>query len=169
MPARSQFQASGLSDSFGIAALTRDSLELPPAIAAAMIDHLRACLPAEGVGLISVLDDPSSWIADRYYPGRNADSSPTRFTMNPVDVGFALSEMKRRGSRLGAIVHSHPRTPPEPSALDLAEATASGVFHVIVGFTPRVTVKAWRLTFDRAGRAVDAVEAPLRLVASVTG
>ena len=58
------------------------------------------CLPRQRIG--------SSLTAVRFYPGRNMDRSPRRYTMDPADVVAALVDMKREKTRLGAIVHSHP-------------------------------------------------------------
>jgi proteasome lid subunit RPN8/RPN11 len=80
--------------------------------------------------------------------------------MEPADVLAALADMKREKTRLGVIVHSHPRTPPVPSRTDLAEANFPGVLSLIVGFSPVVALRAWRLIYDDRGTAVrfDAVQ-----------
>lgn len=143
-------------------------LILPSAVATAMIDHLMACLPLEGVGLVSVTDDSQGWIADRYYAGRNLDASPTRFTMDPADVSTAVADMGRRKARLGAVAHSHPRTPPVPSRHDLAEATLPGALCLIVAFMPTVSLRGWQLTFNDVGVAVGAGEITLRIVTDAT-
>ena len=143
-------------------------LIIPSAVVGAMIDHLAGWLPLEGVGLVSVIDGPQGWTGDRYYGGRNLDASPTRFTMDPVDVTTAVADMGRRTSRLGAIVHSHPRTPPVPSRHDLAEATVPGALYLIVGFTPTVSLRGWRLTFNDVGAAVGAGEITLRIETGAT-
>ena len=115
-------------------------------------------LPCEGVGLVAGRGDGAGVRAERYYPGRNADASPMRYTMAPVEVTEALQDMERHGTRLGAIVHSHPRTPPVPSRTDLMEARFPGVLSLIVGFQPAVALRAWHMEFDRAGVATHARE-----------
>ena len=77
-----------------------------------------------------------------------------RYTMDPADVLSALSDMERRGARLGAIVHSHPQTPPMPSLTDLAEANFPGVLNLIVGFSPEIHTRAWKLIFNIDGIAI---------------
>jgi proteasome lid subunit RPN8/RPN11 len=119
-----------------------------------MIEHLASCLPLEGVGLLSAGASDSGLRVRDFYPGRNSDASPRRYTMDPVDVRAALFEMQRRGTRLGAIVHSHPRTPPTLSATDLAEARYAGVLSVIVGFEPQCEVRAWSFEFGAEGTVV---------------
>jgi desampylase len=142
-------------------------LILDPAIVAAMVAHLHECLPHEGAGLLSVLDHPPAIVADRFYPARNVDASPARFTMDPLDVLAAVQDMERRGRRVGAIVHSHPRTPPVPSRGDMAEATVPGALAVIVGFQPTVSIRGWRLQFDYLGNATGALEIPVVMPDSV--
>jgi len=74
--------------------------------------------------------------------------------MDAADVLAALASMKREKTRLGVIVHSHPITPPVPSRTDLVEANYPGVLSLIVGFSPRVELRAWRLVHDNHGLAV---------------
>jgi proteasome lid subunit RPN8/RPN11 len=112
------------------------------------------CLPYEGVGLLAARRASRRLIANRFYAGRNIDASAERYTMDPVDVHVALEDMEQRGLRLLAIVHSHPHTPPVPSVVDLAEAELPGVLSVIVGLTPVVDMRAWRIVFSQGRVAV---------------
>ena len=123
-----------------------------------VVQHMRRCLPCEGVGLLATSAMAPRMAAHRYYPGRNIDASPHRYTMDPVDILGALHDMERRGMRLMAIVHSHPATPPVPSASDLAEAKIPGVLSLIVGLTPVVELRAWRFVFSENGIAVRSKE-----------
>jgi proteasome lid subunit RPN8/RPN11 len=84
--------------------------------------------------------------------------------MDPRDVSWALRDMARSRTKLGAIVHSHPRTPPLPSVTDLAEARFPGVISVIVGLHPRVEVRAWRLPGMGLGAAEEPEEIEIRVV-----
>jgi proteasome lid subunit RPN8/RPN11 len=144
-------------------------LILDAVIITAILAHLRECLPLEGAGLLSVLDRPPAIVADRYYPARNADASPARFTMDPLDVLLSAQDMERRGRRVGAIVHSHPRTPPVPSRGDIAEATVPGALMVVVGFQPTVSIRGWCLQLDCRGNATGAVEIPVVMPGNVLG
>jgi proteasome lid subunit RPN8/RPN11 len=128
-----------------------------------MIDHLRACLPNEGVGILSVTEEANEAISAGYYPGRNIDASRTRYTMDPDDVRAAFRDMARLGTTLGAIVHSHPRTPPTLSRLDLAEATLPNALVVIVGFQPALDARAWRLEVDAPGWVTGGRQVPIRV------
>ena len=130
------------------------SLTLSTELRDSIIEYLRRCLPDEGVGVLATSGIDLSLTAVRFYPGRNMDRSPRRYTMDAADVLAALSNMKREKTRLGAIVHSHPITPPVPSETDLIEANYPGVLSLIVGFSPVVELRAWRLVYDGHGVAV---------------
>lgn len=103
-------------------------------------------MPNEGVGLLSVEEGALPLRALRFYPGKNLNESPSRFTMDPRDVLRACEDMEREGTRLGVIVHSHPTTAPEPSQTDLRELAMPGVVNLIVQLRPRVTARAWEIT-----------------------
>ena len=137
------------------------SLTMSAELADSIVEYLRGCLPDEGVGVVATSGIGSSLTAVRFYPGRNKDQSPRRYTMDTADVMAALLNMKREQTRLGVIVHSHPSTPPVPSRTDLVEASYPGVLSLIVGFSPVVELKAWRLVHDSHGVAVRFEEVPL--------
>jgi proteasome lid subunit RPN8/RPN11 len=117
-----------------------------------ILAHLRASLPKEGCGLLATirgdtlaeLEGPER--AVRFYPGTNIDDSVTRYTMDPMEVLAALRDMETNGWRLGAIVHSHPASPPTPSPTDLREAHYQGALMMIVSFAARDPVaRAWAI------------------------
>jgi proteasome lid subunit RPN8/RPN11 len=114
----------------------------------AVLAHLRAALPHEGCGLLAVRRGESGTaIATRFYPGTNRDASPTRYTMDPVEVLAAFRDLDANGWSLGAIVHSHPATPPTPSPTDLREAFYPEALMIIVSFAAVSPVaRAWRLS-----------------------
>jgi [CysO sulfur-carrier protein]-S-L-cysteine hydrolase len=120
----------------------------------ALVDYMQRCLPYEGVGLLATSAMAPRMVAHRFYPGRNVDASPHRYTMDPIDVLGALHDMERRRMWLMAIVHSHPDTPAVPSARDLAEAEVPGALSLIVGLTPVVELRAWQFVFSDDGIAV---------------
>jgi [CysO sulfur-carrier protein]-S-L-cysteine hydrolase len=137
------------------------SLTISDEIRDIIVAFLRRCLPHEGVGLLAAIRLGSSLVAVRFYPGRNMDSSPRRYTMDPADVMAALADMKREKTRLGAIVHSHPNTTPIPSWTDFVEARFPGVLSLIVGLSPVLELRAWYLVYDGDGVAVGCEEVPI--------
>jgi [CysO sulfur-carrier protein]-S-L-cysteine hydrolase len=129
----------------------------------AMLDHLRAALPAEGCGLL-VCDDRDDGHLEitHIFPGRNVLASPTRFRMDPAEVIAAFRTMRERNLRLAAIFHSHPNSPPTLSATDLREAHYPEAAIVIVSFASQVpAVVAWRL--ERGSDGLTPEEIPVRV------
>lgn len=158
----------------------------------AVLRHLTAALPHEGVGLLATawMSDelgvgsresgverntpdsrlppgqaPDSFIrAMKFYPGRNVDASPSRFTMDPVEVLHALREIDEHGWWLGAIVHSHPHGPGRPSATDLREARYPDALTVIVSLAEQpARLRAWRLPVSttQPGAIASTIEVPV--------
>jgi proteasome lid subunit RPN8/RPN11 len=138
-------------------------LVLPDELWSLVLAHLQANMPNEGVGLLSTVDSGGAVRAVRFYPGRNLNESPTRFTMDPLDVLRACEDMEREGTRLGVVVHSHPVTAPEPSRTDLRELAMPGVVNLIVQMQPRIIARAWEIALDGS------VEIPIRTVVTVSG
>lgn len=138
------------------------SVRLTAELYKVMIGHLRGALPQEGCGLLAIRHEAGGALATRFYPGTNLDASPTRYTMDPVEVLAAFRDLDANGWTLGAIVHSHPATPPTPSPTDLREAFYPEALMIIVSFAavPPV-VRAWRLEGSPRPRA--AAEVPLVL------
>jgi len=154
-----------------------------------LLRHLTAALPHEGVGLLATawasnesgvgsqeyggervtpdsrLPTPDSFVrAMKFYPGRNVDASPSRFTMDPAEVIVALQEIDERCWWLGAIVHSHPHGPAKPSTTDLREASYPDALSVIVSLAEQpACVRAWRLPVGRgrSGGGAAIVEVPV--------
>lgn len=117
---------------------------IPPSMHDALIAHLRAALPNEGCALIAGEVVGRSVMAHKLYPGTNVDHSPTRFTMDAVQVLSAWREMQDRGWILAAIAHSHPGSPATPSPTDLAEAYYPESVGIIVSWVvDPPEVRAW--------------------------
>jgi [CysO sulfur-carrier protein]-S-L-cysteine hydrolase len=134
------------------------ALILPIAIRTEILRHLQAAAPLEGVGLLAATEGDGgdeggqrseraggpAVRAVRFYPGTNGAASATRYTMPPEEVLAAFEDMRIRGWRLGAIVHSHPRGPATPSPTDLREAYYPEALMVIVSFAVVPPgVRAW--------------------------
>ena len=127
-------------------------LIMSPAIRESILVHLLDSAPNEGVGLLSArpADDGSAIEAVRFYPGRNVEASPTRFSMDPRDVLTAIRDIRQSGHKLGAIVHSHLFGPPTPSEIDLNEAHYPDALMVIVSFaTQPAVMRAWHVQKER--------------------
>ena len=137
-------------------------LILDDALRTTMLTHLRATLPQEGCGLLATVPggagEPDR--AMRFFPGTNVDASPTRYTMDPVEVIAAFREMEGHGWRLGAIVHSHPRSPAAPSATDRREAHYPEALMLIVSFAiDPPALRAWQIGIESDNAAL--IEVPI--------
>ena len=110
-------------------AQTVESLTLTNGHYQQMLEHLLACLPAEGCGLLGGLaGDLRSQVM---LPVPNALNSPVRFRMDPTAQMQAFYALEARGLELLAVFHSHPAGPHHPSATDLAEFAYPGVLYLI--------------------------------------
>lgn len=116
--------------------------------------HLARSLPNEGCGLLAGVADGDAARAVHFFPGTNIDQSPVRYTMEPQEVIDALVRIRQEEWDLAAIVHSHPRSAPEPSRTDLREAYYPDARLIIVSFSGEVPeFGCWALTGDRETRA----------------
>ena len=130
------------------------ALVLEPELYRQIVEHLRAALPNEGVGLLAVdrerVGRETRVLPRRFYPGTNIRRSPVRYQMDWSELVAALREIDANGWSLGAIVHSHPRGPAAPSATDLAEAWYPESLMVIASFaTGAPVLRAWILDGGR--------------------
>ena len=112
-----------------------------------VVAHLRDWLPNEGCGLLAGVPDGEIVRAMHFFPGTNIDRSPVRYTMDPREVIEAMKSMRQEAWQLAAIVHSHPRTPPEPSRTDRREWFYPRARLVIVSFAgDEPDIGCWALT-----------------------
>ena len=98
-----------------------ESVVLPEAIRAAMIDHARAEYPNEMCGV--VVGDAyaaAEGRALRWEPARNAEKSPMRYVVDPQDLLRLTIETDDADEVFWAIAHSHVRSPAVPSPTDLS-------------------------------------------------
>lgn len=121
-----------------------ERLVLPEGVAAAILDHVRAELPLEACGLLTA--DPRSGAVTRFHPARNALASRYAFEIDAAELIALHERIEADGELVAGVVHSHPATPPVPSARDLREASMP-VPYLIVGFHavngPRM--RGWRI------------------------
>lgn len=105
-----------------------EPVQFPAELYLQMIEHLQGEVPNEGCGLIAFDGDRPVKI----YRGTNILASPTRYRMDDEQVIEAIDEIEKNGWQLGAIYHSHPSSPPTPSATDIREANWPQALMVIV-------------------------------------
>ena len=69
----------------------------------------------------------------RCYPVANISATPAKlFAMDPARQIAAMRGMRDRGEQLFAIYHSHPSSPPLPSAVDLEQANYPETLYLII-------------------------------------
>jgi proteasome lid subunit RPN8/RPN11 len=80
-----------------------------------IVAHAREEAPNECCGMIGARDGEAA----NLYRARNAEESPLRYVVHPQDQFRIMQEMDERGEELGAIYHSHTRSPAYPSQTDI--------------------------------------------------
>jgi proteasome lid subunit RPN8/RPN11 len=97
-----------------------------------MVEHARAALPCEAVGL---LGGSRAGRVELVLPVANIGASGT-FLADPREQFLAEQELARAGAGLVAVYHSHPGGGTDPSPLDLAFARQRSCAHVVLAIDP---------------------------------
>lgn len=105
------------------------TLHIPEAIHQQMVEHARAELPNECVGMLIGNDDG---VATEYVPLVNELKSPMRFLTEPYSMLRAERRCRELRQQVLAIFHSHPTSEPVPSKYDVADHYGSGVMCLIL-------------------------------------
>lgn len=128
-------------------------IALAPGVAEQIASHAREAAPRECCGLL--LGTPSR--IDESVRTRNVDPNPNRFQVDPAE--HIAWNRRLRGTRrsIVGVYHSHPASPAEPSASDIAEAHYPEFIYLIVSLAG--TAAAW----TRAFRILDARVTEVRL------
>lgn len=99
-----------------------------------IVDHLQACYPLEGCGLLAG-DERGRVTA--VYPITNILHSPTAYEMDPAQQLQAMLDLEAAGWQIFAIYHSHPQGPETPSPTDIALAFYPEATYIIVSLRER--------------------------------
>ena len=122
-------------------------LALPQVFIEEMIAHAREDEPHEACGVILRLPDG----ALRLYRTTNAEASPFRFSIPPVELHFLYRTIDACDADLLVIYHSHTKTEARPSPTDMGfariwESTDPWPYWVVVSLqNSRPEVRAWRI------------------------
>jgi [CysO sulfur-carrier protein]-S-L-cysteine hydrolase len=121
-----------------------------------MIAHAREEAPNECCGMVGSTNGHALVV----YRAVNAEASPLRFRIDPVQQLDLHNKIDDAGLELGAIYHSHTRTEPRPSQTDINFAKMwPGVLWIIVGLVgDRPHVKTWRIEDGQVSGAELVVE-----------
>ena len=118
------------------------------AVRDAVLDHARRTLPYEGCGLLIGAAAGADTRIARAWPARNLRRSRTRYLIDPADHFAAIRVARRSGLAVVGAYHSHPASPPSPSATDDREADDAALVYLIAS-PVRGEVRAYRLDAGR--------------------
>ena len=94
-----------------------------------IVAHARDEAPNECCGIIAAVDGKAVAV----HPATNTAASPLRYEMDGMEQYRIQTAIEDAGHDLGAIYHSHTRTPPIPSQTDITLAFYPDAIYVIVG------------------------------------
>jgi proteasome lid subunit RPN8/RPN11 len=98
--------------------------------------------PAECCGLLAGRDGR----VEKLYPVPNTAEDPSRrYEMDPAELWAARRAARDAGHEVIGFYHSHPRTPPFPSSLDVERAYYPEAVYAIAALEPRFEVRAFRI------------------------
>jgi [CysO sulfur-carrier protein]-S-L-cysteine hydrolase len=112
-----------------------------------MLEHLLACLPVEGCGILG--GRPGELVCQAVLPVPNLLRSAVRFRMEPEAQLKAFHELEARDLELLAVFHSHPTGPDYPSPTDLAEFAYPGVLYLIWSPAAYNQTQSWQSQSQR--------------------
>jgi proteasome lid subunit RPN8/RPN11 len=136
-------------------------LQIRSAVWDAIVAHSRDEAPNECCGLLVGPAESPAAIIEESVRTRNLEASPTSYRVDPVEQIALNRRLRSTGCRVIGAYHSHPHTPAEPSATDVAEAFYPEFVYVIVSLaTPdEPVVRGFRLAGGNI-KAVPLVRVP---------
>jgi proteasome lid subunit RPN8/RPN11 len=115
--------------------ISRDALDL-------IVSHARDAQPAECCGLLL----GNEMVIAEAVRTPNTSDDPNRFFIEPEAHIAARRQARERGLAVVGFYHSHPHSPPVPSATDLAEASYPDHLYLIVSpARERAQIRIFRL------------------------
>jgi proteasome lid subunit RPN8/RPN11 len=108
-----------------------------------IVAHAHEELPNECCGIVAAKDGG----AVKLYRAANAEASPVRYGLDPHEQYRIMSEIEQNGWTLGAIYHSHTRSPAYPSQTDVNLAFYPDALYLIVSLQQpdRPDLRAFRI------------------------
>ena len=132
-------------------------LALPGKLVNRILTHMQQHKHKEACGLISASGNRPK----RYYAVQNIARDPsTQFEMDPQPQIAAMKHMREHEEKLFAIVHSHPQSPPVPSALDMHDAGYADAYYIIVSLNTRGVLEM--RAFEAVDKGMEPVELQLK-------
>jgi proteasome lid subunit RPN8/RPN11 len=108
-----------------------------------IVVHARDDLPNECCGIVAA----ENGRAVKVFRATNAEASPVRYGLDPREQYQIMTEIDRSGWTLGAIYHSHTRSPAYPSQTDVNLAFYPDALYLIVSLEDpeRPDLRAFRI------------------------
>src|SRR3954453_16687962 len=97
--------------------MASSELRIPAQIHDAMVAHCLREAPLECCGILGGDGD----LGSSFHPLRYAAATETRYDADANDLSAAVVDLRKRGAKMLAIYHSHPRWAAIPSRTDLGE------------------------------------------------
>jgi proteasome lid subunit RPN8/RPN11 len=118
-------------------------MEIPDSMVEEIVAHARDELPNECCGLIAAQNGR----AMKLFRAANAEASPVRYGLDPREQYKIMTEIDRSGWTLGAIYHSHTRSPAYPSQTDVNLAFYPEALYLILSLedAERPDLRAFRI------------------------
>ena len=129
--------------------MPRQATELPRALVNQILHHVQASPDQEVCGLIGAKDG----IPRSCHPVANtAAHRQVRFQLDPSGQIAAMRQIREGGEELFAIFHSHPTTPAEPSATDLAEAAYPDALYLVISLNTKgvLEMRGFKIAPDKS-------------------
>jgi [CysO sulfur-carrier protein]-S-L-cysteine hydrolase len=126
-------------------------MRIPRVTVDEMVAHAREELPNECCGIVAAKDGS----AVKLYRATNAEASPVRYGLDPHEQYRIMSEIDDNGWTLGAIYHSHTRSPAYPSQTDVNLAFYPEALYLIVSLQQpeRPDLRAFRIVDSQISEA----------------
>lgn len=108
-----------------------------------VVAHAREDAPNECCGIVAAKDGE----AVKLFRATNSEASPVRYGLDPQEQLAIMSEIDDSGWMLGAIYHSHTRSPAYPSQTDINLAFYPEALYLIVSLQDpeRPDLRAFRI------------------------
>jgi proteasome lid subunit RPN8/RPN11 len=108
-----------------------------------MVEHAKKEQPLECCGILS----GKGKTVEKSFELKNAEGSPVRYSMSPLDQLKVFEEMDKESMEMIAIYHSHPHTIPFPSETDVKLNFYPDISSVIISLKEENPVmKAFRIS-----------------------
>ena len=127
------------------------TLVLPSSLSGELGRELEAAYPNEGCGVLLGRLEEGRRVVQSFEPTRNRWSGrDDRYLVDPGALRRLLDEEDRGGYRVLGFYHSHPGSPPEPSATDLEHAWPWYSYLIVPVWNGRAERgRVWELSRDR--------------------